>query len=44
MKRMKIAWLENLEKEIIQDNLSQEEIIDKLKKEFFGLSNIDNYF
>jgi hypothetical protein len=31
IKRMKIAWLENLEKEIILNNLSQEQVIQRLR-------------
>ncbi|WP_043891109.1 hypothetical protein [Paenibacillus sp. Aloe-11] len=44
MKRMKIAWLENLEREIIVNNLTEDQIISKLKLGYFNASNIDNYF
>lgn len=44
IKRMKIAWLENLEKEIILNRLSSEQIVEKLKLGYFETSNIDNYF
>lgn len=44
IKRMKIAWLENLEKEIILNRLSSEQIVEKLKSGYFETSNIDNYF
>ncbi|MBE0339557.1 hypothetical protein [Paenibacillus sp. 23TSA30-6] len=44
MKRMKIAWLENLEREIIVNNLTEDQIVSKLKLGYFNASNIDNYF
>lgn len=44
IKRIKIAWLEQLEQEIILKNLSPEQIIRQLKKHYFNSSNIDNYF
>ncbi|MGP0578986.1 hypothetical protein ACTP13_18555 [Paenibacillus peoriae] len=44
MKRMKIAWLENLEREIIVNNLTEDQIVGKLKLGYFNASNIDNYF
>ncbi|MGQ7889307.1 hypothetical protein [Paenibacillus sp. WC2504] len=44
MKRMKIAWLEELEKKIVNNNLSQEEIVKELQEGYFNLSGIDNYF
>jgi hypothetical protein len=43
-KRMKIAWLEKLEREIIQHNLNQRAIIQKLNEGYFNLSKIDDYF
>lgn len=42
-KRMKIGWLESLEKEIIQNNLPAISIRAKLK-DYYNFSNIDDYF
>ncbi|WP_240416809.1 hypothetical protein [Paenibacillus periandrae] len=44
LKRMKIAWLEKLEREIIQNNLNQRTIIERLNNNYFNLSKIDDYF
>ncbi len=44
MKRMKIGWLENLEREIVINNLTEDQIVSKLKLGYFNASNIDNYF
>ncbi|MFE5321621.1 hypothetical protein ACFQ88_23225 [Paenibacillus sp. NPDC056579] len=46
IKRLKIAWLENLEKEVILNNLTPAQIIQKLRLGYFNTSNIDidNYF
>jgi hypothetical protein len=43
-KRMKIGWLESFEREIIQNNLSASTIRSRLTKEYYNLSNIDDYF
>jgi len=43
-KRMKIGWLESFEREIIQDNLSASTIRARLTKEYYSLSNVDDYF
>lgn len=42
-KRMKIAWLEELEKEIILNNYNEEQIIKKLRYGYYNLSDVDNY-
>lgn len=42
-KRMKIGWLESLEKEVIQNNLPATSIQAKLK-DYYNFSNIDDYF
>ncbi|WP_411343952.1 hypothetical protein ACE3MZ_20565 [Paenibacillus sp. WLX1005] len=44
IKRIKIAWLEELEKEIVLQSLDEERIIFKLKNGYYASSNIDNYF
>ncbi|CAM4504314.1 hypothetical protein [Paenibacillus typhae] len=44
LKRMKIAWLEELEKEILLTDLKENQIIKKLRNGYFNFSNIDNYF
>jgi hypothetical protein len=43
-KRMKIGWLESFEREIIQNNLPASTIRSRLTKEYYSLSNIDDYF
>ncbi|WP_150270799.1 hypothetical protein [Paenibacillus tepidiphilus] len=42
-KRMKIARLEELEKEIILNNYNEEQIIKKLRYGYYSLSDVDNY-
>ncbi|MDR5659876.1 hypothetical protein RH915_10280 [Serpentinicella sp. ANB-PHB4] len=44
LKKIKIVWLESLEKEIIEKDLSQEQIIDKLRTNYYNLSNFDEFF
>ncbi|MEW4372660.1 hypothetical protein [Paenibacillus kandeliae] len=44
IKRIKIAWLEELEKEIILKSLNEKQIIFKLKNGYYDSSHIDNYF
>lgn len=43
-KRLKIAWLEDFEREIITMELNDYEIRKKIKETYFRLSHIDDYF
>jgi hypothetical protein len=43
-KRMKIGWLEDLEKTVLLNKLNDSSIKNKLEKEYFSLSRIDDYF
>ncbi|NBD25410.1 hypothetical protein [Paenibacillus glycinis] len=43
-KRLKIAWLEDFEREIIISELSDYEIRKKLRETYFKLSHIDDFF
>ncbi|GBF78498.1 hypothetical protein PA598K_07149 [Paenibacillus sp. 598K] len=42
-KRLKISWLENFEKEIINFDLPAEEIRQKFKKDYNNLKTIDDF-